>query len=163
MPNTSHEYLTFLLDGEEFGVDILCVQEIMVWSPVTEIPGTPDYLKGVINLRGVIVPIVDMRQRFGSEGVEYDATTVVIVLRAANLESSVVVGLVVDGVSDVYKVDDQDVKVAPDFGTQLNSQFLSGMATVDEKIVIILDAGKLLSVDELYRVSVGVTAQPLAS
>lgn len=163
MAEASHEYLTFLLDNEEFGVDILCVQEIMVWSPVTEIPGTPDYLKGVINLRGVIVPIVDLRQRFGAEQVEYDATTVVIVLRSLNPEKPIVVGLVVDAVSDVYKVNDQEVKKAPDFGTQLDSQFLSGMATIEDKIIIILDTVKLLSVDELYRATAGLTAQPLAS
>ncbi|ODS23970.1 chemotaxis protein CheW [Candidatus Endobugula sertula] len=163
MSDTSHEYLTFLLDNEEFGVDILCVQEIMVWSPVTELPGTPDYLKGVINLRGVIVPIVDMRQRFGADGVDYDATTVVIVLRAKRENKSIVVGLVVDAVSDVYKVENHDVKQAPDFGTHINNQFLSGMATVDGKIVIILDAKKLLSVDELYQVTMSAIPQPLAS
>lgn len=147
------EYLTFILDGEEFGIDILRVQEIMVWSSVTVIPSTPDYLKGVINLRGVIVPIVDMRERFGHVGVEYSATTVVIVLRARDEQHSVVVGIVVDAVSEVYKVESSDIKKSPDFGSDIDSRFIAGMATVDNKIVMLLNAKTLLNVDELYRVS----------
>jgi len=163
MSDLSQEYLTFLLDSEEFGVDILCVQEIMVWTPVTEIPGTPDYLKGVINLRGTIVPIVDMRQRFGVEEVDYNATTVVIVLRAQCEEKVVVVGLVVDAVSDVYKVEKENIKSSPDFGRNVSSQFLLGMATIEDKIIIILDANKFLSVDELYRINTDGTPQTMAS
>lgn len=152
MSNEANEYLTFLLDGEEFGIDILRVQEIMVWSPVTEIPGTPDYLRGVINLRGVIVPIVDMRQRFGRAAVEYKDTTVVIVLRTGDIETGVVVGLVVDGVSEVYKVEEGQIKSAPNFGDHVDSRFVSGMATVEEKIIIILNATRLLNVQDLYAV-----------
>ncbi|GAB2196652.1 chemotaxis protein CheW [Sessilibacter sp. MAH4] len=152
MSNQSQEYLTFLLDGEEFGVDILRVQEIMVWAPVTAIPGTPEYLRGVINLRGVIVPIVDMRQRFNRAPVEYTDTTVVIVLRTSESDSGVVVGIVVDAVSEVYKVDPINIKKAPDFGNQIDSRFIFGMATVDDKIIILLDAKKLLNVNDLYSV-----------
>jgi purine-binding chemotaxis protein CheW len=151
MIDTSKEYLTFLLDKEEFGVDILCVQEIMVWSPVTEIPDAPDYLKGVINLRGVIVPIIDLRERFGNKATEYNSTTVVIVLRGIKKEKSVVVGLVVDAVSDVYKMEAADIKAMPDFGENASGQFLLGMGTVDEKLIMILDGMKLLSVDKLFQ------------
>ncbi len=152
MSDQSQEYLTFLLDGEEFGVDILRVQEIMVWAPVTAIPGAPDYLRGVINLRGVIVPIVDMRQRFGREPIDYTDTTVVIVLRTSESENSVVVGVVVDAVSEVYKVEAENIKKSPNFGDHIDSRFVFGMATVDEKIIILLDAKKLLNVNDLYSV-----------
>jgi purine-binding chemotaxis protein CheW len=161
MNNSAGEYLTFLLDGEEFGVDILRVQEIMVWSPVTEIPGTPDYLRGVINLRGIIVPIVDMRQRFGRDPVDYKDTTVVIVLRTGDIEKGAVVGLVVDAVSEVYKVDDAEIKKAPDFGEHIDSRFVSGMATIEQKIIILLNANRLLNVQDLY--AVVSQAQPQAA
>lgn len=150
MANTEHEYLTFMLDGEEFGIDILRVQEIKVWSPVTEIPNTPGYLKGVINLRGEIVPIVDLRERFQRSALEYSATTVVIVLRTTTEDKDIVVGVVVDAVSDVYKMEDQDIKPAPDFGSSIDSRFIEGMATIGEKIVILLNTTKLLNVEELY-------------
>lgn len=151
MMNKAGEYLTFLLGGEEFGVDILRVQEIMGWSPVTEIPGTPNYLKGVINLRGLIVPIVDMRQRFDLEVAQYSETTVVIVLRAGGTgDDSLAVGLVVDAVSEVYKVETRDIKKAPDFGTSIDSRFISSMAAIEEKLIILLDTQKLLNVNDLY-------------
>lgn len=146
-----HEYLTFILDGEEFGIDILCVQEIRGWTPVTEIPNTPDYLKGVINLRGEIVPIVDLRERFSKKAQEYDGTTVVIILRANIGDKSVVVGMVVDAVSEVYKLQQKDIKQAPDFGTNIDSRFISGMATIEDKIIILVNAQSLLDVEELYK------------
>ncbi len=144
------EYLTFELDNEEYGVDILCVQEIRVWSPVTQIPNTPDYLKGVINLRGVIVPIVDLRERFNRSAKDYDATTVVIVLQGRINNKKSIVGIVVDAVSDVHKVEHHEVKEAPDFGSQIDNRFLKGMATVEGKIIILLDSDKLLDVEELF-------------
>lgn len=148
---SEQEYLTFILDGEEFGIDILCVQEIRGWSPVTEIPNTPHYLRGVINLRGVIVPIVDLRERFSRAPTEYGPTTVVIVLRAVVEAKSVVLGVVVDAVSEVYKLTRGDIRDAPEFGSSVDSCFLKGMATVDEKIIILLDSEKLLDVEELYK------------
>lgn len=154
MPNalaaTDQEYLTFKLESEEFGVDILSVQEIREWSPVTDIPNTPDYLKGVINLRGVIVPIVDLRQRFNRSSKEYDATTVVIVLQGMVREKKSMVGVVVDEVSDVYKVDKNEVKDAPDFGSRVDNRFLKGMAIMEEKMIILLDASRLLDVEDLF-------------
>lgn len=145
------EYLTFLLGGEEFGVDILRVQEIRVWTPVTEIPNTPDFLKGVINLRGTIVPIVDLRQRFGYPVHDYKNTTVVIVLQGQVNGKNAAVGVVVDAVSDVHKVDRGDIKEAPDLGQNVDSCFVQGMATLGEKIIILLDSNALLDVDELFR------------
>lgn len=146
-----HEYLTFILEGEEFGIDILCVQEIRGWTPVTEIPNTPEYLKGVINLRGEIVPIVDLRERFSKKAQEYDGTTVVIILRALIDEKYVVVGMVVDAVSEVYKLQQKDIKDAPNFGTNIDSRFISGMATIEDKIIILVNAQSLLDVEELYK------------
>ena len=148
-----HEYLTFFLDGEEYGVDILRVQEIRVWSPVTELPNTPPYMKGVINLRGIIVPIVDLRERFNRNPLSYDATTVVIVLRAEKDNKQMIVGIVVDAVSEVYKVTANEIRKAPDFGGNVDDQFIKGMATVAEKMIILLDADTLLDTRILYQVN----------
>lgn len=146
------EYLTFILSGEEFGVDILCVQEIRVWSSVTELPNKPDYIKGVINLRGVIIPIIDLRQRFGIEPLEYNEQTVTIILKSLDNNKPMVVGIVVDAVSEVYKFSSNSIRKAPAFGNQIDSCFIKGLATVEEKLVILLDSTTLLDQDELYSV-----------
>lgn len=153
MSDVTNEYLTFILDEEEYGVSILAVQEIRVWSTVTDMPNTPDYVKGVVNLRGVIVPIVDLRQRLNKAPVEYNENTVVIILKETIEEKTIIVGVVVDAVSDVYKFSLKDIKSAPDFGAQIESRFIRGMATIDDKIIIVLDAKKLLDVKELYQIS----------
>jgi len=145
------EYLTFELGSEEYGIDILNVQEIRVWSPVTEIPDTPDFLKGVINLRGVIVPIVDLRLRFKYQAQDYCETTVVIVLKGSVNSKISMVGIVVDAVSDVHKVTAEQEKDAPDFGSHIDSQFIKSMATITENIVILLNANKILDVDSLFQ------------
>ncbi len=144
-----NQFLTFLLAEEEYGVDILRVQEIKGWNAVTPIPNTPDYIRGVINLRGTIVPIVDLRRRFGLEAVEYGPMTVVIVLKVMREDKSRVMGIVVDAVSDVYNVQDDSLKPAPDFGSVVNVDFVEGLATVDETMVIILDIDQLLNSGEL--------------
>lgn len=148
-----NEYLTFILENEEYGVSILAVQEIKVWAAVTDMPNTPDYVKGVINLRGIIVPIVDLRQRLNKKFSEYNKNTVVIILKQSVDNKSIMVGIVVDAVSDVYKFKDSDIKTPPDFGTEIESQFISGMATDGDKIIVILDSHKLLDVKELYQIS----------
>jgi len=147
------EYLTFVLNGEEFGVDILCVQEIRVWSSVTELPNKPDYIKGVINLRGVIIPIVDLRQRFGLSPLDYDEQTVTIILRTQNSDKSMVVGIVVDAVSEVYKFDNKSIRKAPEFGNQIDNCFLKGLASIEDKLIILLETQTLLSQNELYSVN----------
>jgi purine-binding chemotaxis protein CheW len=144
-----NQFLTFLLAGEEYGVDILRVQEIKGWDSVTPIPNTPDYIRGVINLRGTIVPIVDLRCRFGLEAIEYGPMTVVIVLKVFDGDDSRVMGVVVDAVSDVYNVQEDALKSAPDFGDVVDVAFVQGLATVGEVMVIILDIDKLLNSDEL--------------
>lgn len=144
------EYLTFVLNGQEFGVDILCVQEIRVWSSVTELPNKPSYIKGVINLRGIIIPIVDLRQRFGLEPLEYNKQTVTIILRTQDTNKPMVVGIVVDAVSEVYKFDKKSIRKAPEFGNQIDNCFLKGLADVEDKLIILLETKTLLNQDELY-------------
>ena len=150
MAELEQEYLTFILEGEEYGVDILCVQEIRVWSSVTELPNKPGYLKGVINLRGLIIPIIDLRQRFGKESLEYNEQTVTIILRNQDKEKPMVVGIVVDAVSEVYKFDRKAIRRAPAFGNTVDSCFLKGLASVEEKLIILLDTHTLLNEDTLY-------------
>lgn len=145
----AEQYLTFILANEEYGVDILRVQEIKGWDSVTPIPNTPAYIKGVINLRGTIVPIVDLRQRFGMDEVEYGPITVVIVLKIECEDRDRIMGIVVDAVSDVYDVNSEEMKPAPDFGSVVNVEFVKGLATVAEKMIIILDIDHLLSGAEL--------------
>jgi len=143
------QYLTFILNSEEYGVDILRVQEIKGWDNVTPIPNTPDYIKGVINLRGTIVPIIDLRKRFELESIEYGPMTVVIVLKVMNDDKERIMGIVVDAVSEVYNVSPEEMKPAPDFGSVVNVEYVHGLATVDEKMVIILNIDHLLTSEEL--------------
>lgn len=153
MVDIEQEYLTFILEGEEYGVDILCVQEIRVWSTITELPNKPNYMKGVINLRGVIIPIIDLRMRFGQQPLDYGEQTVTIILRKQTTTATMVVGIVVDAVSEVYKFTKQSIREAPAFGSHIDSCFLKGLASVDEKLIILLDSDSLLNEDELYRVA----------
>lgn len=145
----AEQFLTFVLAGEEYGVDILRVQEIKGWDAVTQIPNTPDYIRGVINLRGTIVPIIDMRLRFNLEPMEYGPMTVVIVLRVEGQEKSRIMGIVVDGVSDTYNIPEEAIKAAPDFGAAVDTAFVQGLATVEEKMVIILNIDEMLNSKEL--------------
>lgn len=147
------EYLTFLLGDNEYGVDILRVQEIRVWSPVTDIPNTPDFMKGVINLRGTIVPIIDLRQRFSCSEQVYNSTTVVIVLQDHVRGKAVSIGLVVDAVSDVHKLHRAELKDAPDLGEHIDDRFIQGMVTEQDRIIVLLDSTALLDVNELFRLA----------
>lgn len=141
------QYLTFILAGEEYGLDILRVQEIRGWTTTTPIPSAPAYVKGVINLRGTIVPIIDLRQRFNMPLLEYGPTTVVIVVRVLSPQKERIMGIVVDAVSEVYSLDSSDCQPPPDLGTAMGEQFISGLTTVDEKMIILLDIDKLLNLD----------------
>jgi purine-binding chemotaxis protein CheW len=136
-----NEFLTFTLGKEEYGIDILKVQEIRGYDSVTAIANTPEFIKGVINLRGIIVPIVDMRIKFDLGNVTYDQFTVVIILNIA----SRVVGMVVDGVSDVITLADDQIKSAPEFGAAMDTQYIMGLGTVDERMIILVDIERLMS------------------
>jgi len=139
------QYLTFMLAGEEYGVEILGVQEIKGWDRSTEIPNTPDYVLGVINLRGAVIPVIDLRRRFGMEPREFTKLTVVIVVRVDKDDGEKTIGLVVDAVSDVYNIDADDVRPPPDFGTSVDTRFMKGLASVDEKMIILLEVRHIVS------------------
>jgi purine-binding chemotaxis protein CheW len=141
------EFLTFFLAGEEYGIDILNVQEIKRWGSVTRIPKVEDYVLGVINLRGTVVPVMDMRARFGMERIATSASTVVIVVRVMQADVERRVGLVVDAVSEVYQLNDQSVQPPPDLVTGARASFVRGLATVDSKMIILLDTQRLISFD----------------
>ena len=143
------QFLTFIMANEEYGVDILRVQEIRGWDNVTPIPNTPSYIKGVINLRGTIVPIIDLRERFGLDQMEYDATTVVIVLKVISSEKERIMGIVVDAVSDVYNVGEDEMKPPPDFGSVVSIDFVKGLVAIEEKMLIILEIDDMLSSGDL--------------
>ena len=148
------QYLTFIMAGEEYGVDILRVQEIRGWESVTPIPNAPSHIKGVINLRGTIVPIIDLRQRFGLSKAEYGPLTVVIVLKVSTRKGARVMGIVVDAVSDVYSLSSDEMKAAPDLGDNVNTSYIKGLVNVGNKMVILLDINELLGSDTIPEVSV---------
>lgn len=139
------EYLTFLLGQEEYGIEILKVQEIRGYDTVTRIANTPDFIKGVVNLRGRIVPIVDLRIKFNLEKKEYDEFTVVIIL---NLQGRVV-GIVVDGVSDVIELNAEHIREVPSLVSNIDTQYLLGLGSVDERMLILVDIEKLMNSQEM--------------
>ena len=139
------EFLTFALGSEEYGVDILKVKEIRGYDAVTRLPDAPDYIKGVINLRGTIVPVVDMRLKFRLERAEYTALTVMIVLNVADR----VVGMVVDSVSDVVQLSAEQIRAVPEIGATIDRQFLTGIGTLDERMLILLDIERLMASSEM--------------
>jgi len=143
------QYLTFTLAGEEYGVDILSVQEVKVWSGVTALPNTPSYIRGVLNLRGVIVPIIDLRKRFGIETIEYDTATVIVVLKLQMEERSKVIGIVVDTVSDVLDIPRSSHKSVDGLEIKCHSEAITGVATVNDKLVIMLNPMRLLDEDDI--------------
>lgn len=142
----SSQYLTFSLAGEEYGVDILGVQEVKVWTQVTVLPNTPAYIKGVLNLRGVIVPIIDLRTRFGIKATNYTGTTVIIVLKLGFKAQSIIIGIVVDAVSDVLDIPHSAIKKVDEVNSQ--SEAITGVATVNDKLVIMMDAARLVDATE---------------
>jgi purine-binding chemotaxis protein CheW len=135
------EFLTFRLGAEEYGIEILKVQEIRGWEVPTAIAGTPEFIKGVINLRGTIVPIVDLRLKFGLEKVNYDEFTVVIILSVARR----VVGIVVDAVSDVVTLAPEQIRPAPEFGASVDARFITGLGTLGERMLVLADIERLMT------------------
>ncbi|MGZ8163767.1 MAG: chemotaxis protein CheW [Methylobacter sp.] len=143
------QYLSFTLGKEEYGVDILRVQEIRSWEPVSRIPNVPSYEKGVVNLRGSIVPIIDLREKFKLKIAEYTLLTVVVVLQTGDENKMRTMGVVVDTVSDVISVDKALIQNAPDFGTKVSNEFINGLISVNERMVMLLDVDKLLKLEVL--------------
>ncbi len=142
---TGNEFLAFTLGKEEYGIDILKVQEIRGYEAVTRIANAPDFVKGVVNLRGIIVPIVDMRIKFNLGEPTYDQFTVVIILNIGGR----VMGMVVDSVSDVITLSPEQIKPAPEMGTAFNTDYLIGLGTLDERMLILIDIDKLMSSAEM--------------
>ena len=140
-----NEFLAFTLGREEYGIDILKVQEIRGYEAVTRIANAPEFVKGVVNLRGIIVPIVDMRIKFKLGKPTYDQFTVVIILSIGGR----VMGMVVDSVSDVITLTAAQVKPAPEMGTAFNTDYLIGLGTLDERMLILIDIDRLMSSDEM--------------
>jgi purine-binding chemotaxis protein CheW len=142
------EYLTFTLGAEEYGIEILKVQEIRGYDTVTQIANAPPFIKGVINLRGVIVPIVDLRIKFQLGAAGYDEFTVVIIINVLGK----VVGIVVDGVSDVVSLPPEQIKPAPEFGEQLDTSYITGLGAVNEQMLILVDIERLMGSQEMQLV-----------
>jgi purine-binding chemotaxis protein CheW len=143
--NNATEVLSFRLGSEEYAISILKVQEIRGYDAVTRIANAPDYLKGVVNLRGIIVPVVDMRIKFNVGAVTYDTFTVVIVLNINNHT----IGMVVDSVSDVVTLTPDQIKPAPDLGATVSGEYLRGLGTVGDRMLIMLDIDRLLGSEEM--------------
>jgi purine-binding chemotaxis protein CheW len=139
------QFLTFQLGEELYGVDILRVQEIKGYTAVTKIPNTPPHIKGVLNLRGTIVPIVELRTKFGMETIDYTMFTVIVVV----VVREKIMGLVVDAVSDVLNIDKKEIQPAPQFGAKVDVSFLNGIGKSGDKLIALLDMDRLLSDDDL--------------
>jgi len=144
-PGSQRELLLFRLGQEEYGIDILSVQEIRRYEAVTRIVNTPAFIKGVINMRGTIVPIVDLRIKFRLEQAQYDEFTVVVILNVARR----VIGVVVDAVSDVIAVDSEALRPAPQFAAHVDADYLDGLATVDDRMIIVVNIEALMTTSEL--------------
>ncbi len=141
------EFLTFTLGLEDYGLDILKVKEIRGWEKIRELHNTPDFIKGVLDLRGNIVPIVDLRIRFNLDEVNYLPTTVIIVLTVGDNDENMM-GIVVDSVSDVLAITRDDIKIAPSLGSKIKTDYVIGMVTKEEHMVMLLDSEKLLDSEE---------------
>ncbi len=144
----SNQFVTFQLGGETYGISILKLNEIIAYQSCTTIPNVPNFIKGVLNLRGIVVPVIDLRDRFGMELKEYDQFTVIMILDVAGR----IMGLVVDAVSDVIALNKDDIKPRPHFSTGISTEFIYGMGIKDNKFIILLDVDKLLSDEELNMV-----------
>lgn len=143
------QYLTFTLGEEHYGAEILRVQEIKGYTAVTRIPNTPDYIKGVLNLRGTIVPIIDLRTKFGMEKIDYSRFTVIVVVVVRDR----IVGIIVDAVSDVLSIPKKEIQPPPKFGTSVDVSFISGIGKCGEKLVALLDIDRVLSEVEVESVA----------
>ena len=139
------KYLTFSLDNEEYGIGILKVKEIIGMMPITTVPQTPEFVKGVINLRGKVIPVMDLRLRFGMKSIDYSESTCIIVVEIEGQSGTVMIGIVVDAVSEVLNIKGEEIEDTPTFGAKLNTEFILGMAKRDGGVKILLDIDRVLS------------------
>jgi len=156
------EYLTFKLDGDEFAVDVLKSREIVDLKSVTKVPQSPDFMLGVINLRGSVVPVIDLRLKFGMEKAEETQSTSIVVMDVVVGGDTIIVGAMVDSVEEVMELDDSQIEPAPRIGTRLNTEFIKGMGKQNDQFLIILDIDRVFSSDELMMVQ-GAAAEPAAT
>ena len=147
------KYLTFKLGVEEYGLEILKVQEIIKMMDITRVPRTPTFVRGVINLRGKVIPVVDLRLKFGMESRETTDKTCVIVVQVSNANGAVTMGTIVDEVSEVLDINGEQIEPAPEFGTSVNTDFILGMGKVAKKVIMLLDIDKVLSSGEIEAVA----------
>jgi len=148
----AEQYLTFMLGGKVYGLEILNIKEIIEYGEITEVPMTPDFISGVINLRGSVVPVIDLSQRFSGQSTEYTKRTSIIILEVNNDDLRIEIGVTVDMVNEVLDIHPKEVEPAPSLGNQIQTNFIRGMAKVDGKLLILLDIENVLSVDELSQV-----------
>ena len=151
--NREGKYLTFMLAGEEYGISILKVKEIIGLMAITMVPQTPGYVKGVINLRGKVIPVVDLRLKFGMPAMDYTERTCIIVVEIRADAASILIGIVVDAVSEVLNIKAGDIEETPNFGSRLQTDYILGMAKAGEGIKILLDIDRVLRADELESIS----------
>jgi purine-binding chemotaxis protein CheW len=149
MAGKEGKYLTFTLDREEYGIGILKIKEIIGMMPVTAVPQTPEYVKGVINLRGKVIPVVDLRLRFGMDSIEYNERTCIIVVEIKGQSGNVLIGTVVDSVSEVLNIKGTDIEDTPTFGSKLNTDYILGMAKMEGGVKILLDIDRVLGNQEI--------------
>jgi purine-binding chemotaxis protein CheW len=157
------QYLTFMLGGEMFAIGILGIKEILEYGKLTSVPMMPTFVRGVINLRGAVVPVVDLSARFGRPSSEINRRSCIVIIEADSEAGSQDVGLMVDAVSAVLEIPASEIEPAPSFGTKIRSDFISGMAKVTGKFVIVLNVDRVLSVDEMAMLSETGALEPSAS
>ncbi|MBA4367184.1 MAG: chemotaxis protein CheW [Desulfobacterium sp.] len=153
MADKEGKFLTFTLGGEEYGIGILKIKEIIGMMHVTTMPQTPDFVKGVINLRGKVIPVMDLRLRFGMAAMDYTERTCIIVVEIEGNSGTIQVGIVVDSVSEVLNIKGDDIEETPAFGTKLNTDYILGMAKMEVGVKILLDIDKVLTSEDLVIIS----------
>jgi purine-binding chemotaxis protein CheW len=149
MANREGKYLTFSLADEEYGISILKIREIIGMLPITSVPQTPPFVKGVINLRGKVIPVLDLRLRFAMEEIEYTERTCIIVVEITGQAGTIHIGSVVDSVSEVLNIKGEDIEDTPTFGTSLDTDYILGMAKMEGGVKILLDIDRVLSAEEV--------------
>jgi purine-binding chemotaxis protein CheW len=143
------KFLTFTLAEEEYGIGILKVKEIIGMMPITSVPRTPEFVKGVINLRGKVIPVMDLRVKFGMASIDYTDRTCIIVVEIDTDDMTIQIGIVVDTVSEVLNIKQEEIEDAPSFGTRLDTDYILGMAKIDSGVKILLDIDRVLSAKEI--------------
>jgi len=149
MSDKEEKFLTFVLAGEEYGIGILKIKEIIGMMSITTVPQTPEFVKGVINLRGKVIPVMDLRLRFGMEAIDYTERTCIIVVEIEGSTGTVQIGIVVDSVSEVLNIKSEDIEETPTFGTKLRTDYILGMAKMEGGVKILLDIDRVLSDQEI--------------